>query len=345
MDTDTSGPTIRQQPSQSEEVVANLPESALYPFTDILCCPHCRASLTVAAGGFYACSDPACVYSGGFPSMRGQPVLIDFERSAFDRETFMERAGNSVMRRDDLRQSFRSKLNNVLFGTNKMAEAFAGRMLEGLRSSATSRPRLLVIGGGAIGSGAKSLYSTEDVDVIGIDVYTSPMTKIVADGHFLPFKDSTFDGVWIQAVLEHVLDPWAIVAEIHRVLKTDGIVYSDTPFMQQVHEGAYDFTRFTLSGHRWLFRNFSHIAAGYSTGAGTAFIWSIRYLVRALTGSSRFGTLVSMFFFFFRFADGIGNLRAQTDGASGVYFFGRKAATAIGPKAIIEFYNNFSAIR
>src|SRR5207237_664581 len=31
------------------------------------------------------------------------------------------------------------------------------------------------------------------------------------------------------------------------------LVLGDTPFMQQVHEGAYDFTRFALSGHRWLF--------------------------------------------------------------------------------------------
>ncbi|CAH2407660.1 hypothetical protein MES5069_620012 [Mesorhizobium escarrei] len=32
--------------------------------------------------------------------------------------------------------------------------------------------------------------------------------------------------------------------------------------MQQVHEGAYDFTRFTELGHRWLFRRFETISRG-----------------------------------------------------------------------------------
>jgi hypothetical protein len=32
--------------------------------------------------------------------------------------------------------------------------------------------------------------------------------------------------------------------------------------MQQVHERAYDFSRFTQSGHRWLFKRFSEINAG-----------------------------------------------------------------------------------
>jgi hypothetical protein len=82
--------------------------------------------------------------------------------------------------------------------------------------------------------------------------------------------------------LEHVLDPSAVVAEIHRVLKPDGYVYAETPFMQQVHERAYDFSRFTRSGHRWLFRQFDEIDAGPITGPATAFLWSMRYLLRAL---------------------------------------------------------------
>ena len=70
------------------------------------------------------------------------------------------------------------------------------------------------------------------------------------------------DAVICQAVLEHVLEPASAVSEIHRVLRRDGLVYAETPFMQQVHERAYDFSRFTQSGHRWLFRRFSEISAG-----------------------------------------------------------------------------------
>lgn len=65
-----------------------------------------------------------------------------------------------------------------------------------------------------------------------------------------------------------------------RVLKPHGMLYAETPFMQQVHERAYDFTRFTANGHRWLFRRFEQIDAGVNrgSGAGPALAWSVRYL-------------------------------------------------------------------
>ena len=127
-----------------------------------------------------------------------------------------------------------------------LAPNFLGQLKED-----NKRPRILVIGG-ARGSGADELYEDISIDLVGTDIYPSTNTKIVADGHQLPFIDASFDGVWIQAVLEHVLDPPIVAAEIYRVLKPGGLVYADTPFMQQVHEGAYDFTRYTVSGHRWL---------------------------------------------------------------------------------------------
>lgn len=136
-------------------------------------------------------------------------------------------------------------------------------------------------------SGAAKLYSSDQIDLIGTDVYDLPNVAVLADAHFLPFKDGSFDGVWIQAVLEHVLDPWMTVRESRRVLKPSGLVYADTAFMQQVHEGAYDFTRFTVSGHRWLFKNFELIDAGRSGGPGDALRWSIRYCARGLFRSDR----------------------------------------------------------
>jgi hypothetical protein len=68
----------------------------------------------------------------------------------------------------------------------------------------------------------------------------------------------------------------AVVAEIFRVLKPNGIVYADT--------GTFDFTRFTRSGHRWLFRHFEEIDSGVSVNAGVALMWSIRYFVRSIGG-------------------------------------------------------------
>jgi SAM-dependent methyltransferase len=175
--------------------------------------------------------------------------------------------------------------------------------------------------------------------VISVDIFASPHTTFVADGHRLPLVDGSIDAVWIQAVLEHVLDPPAVVAEIHRVLKPDGIVFADTPFMQQVHEGIYDFTRFTLHGHRWLFRRFEVIDAGITRGAGTGLVWSIRYFIRALTRNSRVSTVLTLPFFWLRYADQLLDNGLSADGASGVFFLGRRSQLSISPRDMVGFYD------
>jgi SAM-dependent methyltransferase len=195
---------------------------------------------------------------------------------------------------------------------------------------------MLVIGGGLVGSGVEHLYDAEDIDLIGTDIFVSPSTRLVADGHMLPFADETFDAVLVQAVLEHVLTPQTVVEEIYRVLRPGGLVYADTPFMQQVHEKAYDFTRFTVSGHRWLFRRFELIEAGASLGAGTALLWSIRYFIAACTGNWRLGQIAALPLLWLRFFDG--RSRYQQDAASGVYFYGTKSSESVHPRDMIKFY-------
>ncbi len=270
--------------------------------------------------------------------MFDQPVLIDFDNSIVSRDAFRYRRGQSYLSRDDNRSRVRTRVLELLFGTNDVARACCAKFLRQLKED-NKRPRILVVGGGARGSGADELYDDNSIDLVGTDIYASSNTRVVADGHQLPFIDASFNGVWIQAVLEHVLDPPIVVAEIYRVLRPGGLVYADTPFMQQVHENAYDFTRYTVSGHRWLFRNFAMLDAGATSGgAGTAFRWSVQYLVRSITGSHKLGKAVSLLFFWTRFLDRAGKRRPNADAASGVYFLGSKDIAQIRPRDMISFY-------
>ena len=302
----------------------------------LLCCPRCRSRLDLDRDPI-VCVNGRCAYArDGFPRAAGQPVLVDFERSIFDRSNYNDGRG-SVMRRDDSGKGIALRLRRLLTGTNPVTPEKSREMIARLTAQDPA-PTLLVIGGGAIGSGAEELYAAPNLRIIGTDVYASSHTQVVADGHFLPFRDGVFDGVWIQAVLEHVLDPPALVAEIHRVLKPTGLIYADTPFMQQVHEQAYDFTRFTLSGHRWLFRRFEEIDAGAVGGAGKALVWSIRYVALSLGLSARMATLAALPFFWLRYVDRFARPGPKTDAASGVYFFGRKSEHALSAKDMLRYY-------
>ena len=272
----------------------------------------------------------------GFPLSADQPVLIDFAASIFDRDLYLGDIG-SVLKRDVKGRSVGSRLHQLGFGKNPIAASNCTKFIDLLKQEA-ARPTVLVIGGGTIGSGADQLYSDSSVELVGIDVYASPYTTLVADAHKLPFDDGVFDGVWVQAVLEHVLEPAAVVSEIHRVLRGEGLVYAETPFMQQVHERAYDFSRFTQSGHRWLFKRFSEIDAGRIGGAGVALVWSIRYFSRALGAGDKLSRLISLPFFWIRFLDAVARGRAAADAASGFFFLGRRAEQAIDPHTMPKYY-------
>ena len=67
---------------------------------------------------------------------------------------------------------------------------------------------------------------------IGVDIRVAKGTDIVADleAPFLPFRDSTVDGVRALHVLEHLSDLIHIMDEIHRVCKDGGEVKIEVPY-------------------------------------------------------------------------------------------------------------------
>ncbi len=306
----------------------------------ILRCPRCRSELSVEPDQV-SCLNRRCIYSGQkFPVLNGKPVLIDFADSIFERSSY--RKGNgSALPRDLTPNRMRSRLHLLVDGTNPVAAKNCDSFLSLVRAR-TRRPRILVIGAGVVGLGADRLYGDGDVELISTDVYASPATGLLCDAHKLPFDSQAFDGVWIQAVLEHVLEPSVVVAEIHRVLKQGGYVYAETPFMQQVHERAYDFSRFTRSGHRWLFRRFDEIDAGPITGPAIAFLWSMRYLLRALGAGEKLSRVIPLLFFWIRFLDRFCKPQEATDAAGGVFFLGRRSEGGISAASMVGYYERQS---
>ncbi|WP_292927807.1 class I SAM-dependent methyltransferase [Novosphingobium sp. PASSN1] len=267
-----------------------------------------------------------------------RPVLVDFANSILTRESFVQRAGASAVVRHVESKTVRQRLRSLVRTRNAVAERVGKDILARLGGRPVDKPGvILVIGSGEVGNGMEEMYRTSDVALIGLDIYVSDSTDVVADAHQIPFADGTFDAVWIQAVLEHVLDPQMVVDEIWRVLRPDGVVFSSTPFMQQVHEQAYDFARFTRSGHRWLYRRFDVIEAGSAIGVGTALFWSLRYFFRGVVGSKRIGDALAGAFFWLKVFDRATKL--QEDGASVTYIYGRKSEHTLTPSEIVQFYS------
>jgi SAM-dependent methyltransferase len=207
----------------------------------------------------------------------------------------------------------------------------------------TTAPKILILGGSILGHGLGELIADARIECLSTDVSLGPLTMMVCDAHDVPFEDETFDGVIVQAILEHVVDPGRCVAEVHRVLRPGGVVYSETPFMQQVHMGPYDFTRFTHSGHRRLFRHFGEIASGAVCGPGMALAWSYQYFLlsfatsRAARGLLR--AVAQLTAFPLKYCDRYLITRpGALDAASGFFFIGTKQETALRDRELIAYY-------
>lgn len=100
-----------------------------------------------------------------------------------------------------------------------------------------------------VGSGNTPRFT---ITTTNLDIEKYPNVDIVADAHQLPFPDNYFDCVFCSAVLEHTARPWIVAIEMQRVLKDDGILCVQVPFLEGIHD-EFDYFRFTPRGLMSLF--------------------------------------------------------------------------------------------
>ncbi|KOG34312.1 class I SAM-dependent methyltransferase [Streptomyces resistomycificus] len=304
----------------------------------LLVCPRCRSDLAERPDGLHCTSADCACHSPtpappAFPLAGRWPVLVDFGHSVVGRDTVASLARHANARGGA--DALPAPLRRVIKPPNRVAARNIDLLLRALPGPA---PKLLVVGGATVGNGVGAAYRDARVRVIGFDIAAGPVTQFVADAHQVPLRTGSVDGVLVQAVLEHVLDPVAVVAEIHRVLRDDGLVYAETPFLQQVHAGAHDFTRYTASGHRYLFRRFEELAAGPVTGPGTQLLWSVDHLVRGLTRHALPGRAARAALFWLRGLDRLVPADFAQDDASALYFLGRRRDRQMTEDEIVDYY-------
>lgn len=296
---------------------------------ETLACPRCKGELTD-----FQCR--AC--DAEFPIVNGVPVLINEDNSVFRIGHFVEFRDTTYKSGTSWKRKLRPLIPSISVNLRSRSN------IEKFFSTITAEsPRVLIIGGATEGSGLDIAAVADRITFVETDVAFGERTNLICDGHDLPFRDQTYDGVIIQFVLEHVLDPSRCVSEIYRVLKRDGVVYADTPFMQQVHAGRYDFVRFSHLGHRRLFRHFDEIESGPSCGPGMALAWSYCFFLQSFFSNQTLGQIAFAFGsftgFWLKYLDYF-LLKKPTafDAASSYFFIGKRSETVLADKDLIASY-------
>lgn len=123
-----------------------------------------------------------------------------------------------------------------------------------------------------LGSGNTSLGP----QVVNVDQTSYDEVDLVCDIAQLPIQDNSIDGVFNISVLEHVPAPDRVVAEIFRVLRPSGFVYTDVPFVVGYHASPDDYWRWTHQGVRLLHKDFETVQLVTNGGPTSALLWAFQ---------------------------------------------------------------------
>jgi SAM-dependent methyltransferase len=116
--------------------------------------------------------------------------------------------------------------------------------------------------------------------------YADAPADVWGSGMELPFRDKAFATVFSSQVLEHVPEPWRMVAEMARVLEPGGHLILTAPHIWGLHETPHDYFRFTCYGLEHLARRVGlqpvevRPMAGYWVTAGVRFCYYLRRFER-----------------------------------------------------------------
>jgi len=137
-------------------------------------------------------------------------------------------------------------------------------------------PRVLIVG-----RGSDELPELSG-QLLNLDLSPGPEVHLCGDVVRLPFQSGTFDGVVAKAVLEHVVNPWGAVQELHRILRPGGYCYVEVPFLQPFHPAPGDHQRFTQSGLAHLMSGFHQMDLGLCVGPTAALLWTLQVYLSLL---------------------------------------------------------------
>jgi SAM-dependent methyltransferase len=301
-------------------------------------CPGCLNELELNEFKL-ECKNPEC--KSAYPIVNDVPILIYEKESIFRIQDFIDHKDTTFKHDQGKLHAIARKFTPSISNNIKAKQNY--KKLDSELASLSPNPNVLVIGGSIIGVGMDDILQESSINLIESDISFGPRTQIVFDAHNIPFPNNFFDGVIIQAVLEHVVDPFKCVAEVHRVLKSGGLVYAETPFMQQVHMGKYDFHRFSHLGHRRLFSHFSEIESGAICGPGMALAWAYSHFIFSFFSSKKMRKFLIPFTsftsFFWKYFDYILIDKPGTlDAASGYFFLGSKSESILDDRELLKQY-------
>ncbi len=239
----------------------------------VAACPRCRSELDWT-GPEARC--PAC--GAEYGAAAGVPVLLPPDSAAPSLDPRWDPGARGLVPRSLAPGVLRHRRYLRPPLTYKTGRSLA--QVDGFVKSYAENALVLNVGAGETSYGA---------NVLNLEIEPGPLADVVGVAERLPFRDACADGLILMAVLEHVADEQATLAEAARVLRPGGRLLVDVPFLQGYHASPADYRRYTEQGLRAELERhgFEVEGSGVAVGPGSAAAWTIsEYLALLLSGRS-----------------------------------------------------------
>jgi SAM-dependent methyltransferase len=119
--------------------------------------------------------------------------------------------------------------------------------------------RIIEIGAGTNAQDHRRLFVKAEFIATDLEKHEG-IDKIVNVIDFGSLENNYYDLILCLNVLEHIADPHRAVDEMHKGLRTGGVLFLVTPFLFPIHDPPYDFYRYTEYGLTKMLNCFSRVA-------------------------------------------------------------------------------------
>lgn len=313
---------------------------------ELLQCPSCTSPLAQVSGEFI-CRNASC--GARYPVVDGVPIFVRQEQAAIPARRFVagvKRAADRMPREGSVHARIAALTPSIRQDGKR--RVLLARLLKRLDSSPGNRPPAILAIGPRV-SEMQAILASGGAEVVHLGVTPfSTAPDLLSEFERLPFRSEAFDAVVVQGALHRTLSPAGAVNELQRILRPEGLVWVEEPFMDAVQEGPYDFFRFSHLGLKAMFSWCRELDSGVVDGTGSALASSWRHYLWSLSRSHRAGfllaTLGSFTSFFWKYTDA--RLEKQPhafDAAASVFFFGRRSTVSISASEVIAGYRGGAA--
>ncbi len=110
-------------------------------------------------------------------------------------------------------------------------------------------------------------------NVSNVDIFPYQNVDLTCNIERIPFQSQSVDTIICTAVLEHIDNPEKAISEFYRVLKNNGKIYLNLPFIAGYHASPQDFFRITEEGLKKLMKDFREIEILINGGPVSGFLW------------------------------------------------------------------------